>query len=324
MTRESFEKRHAPTWEAFETLVASLEPRVGGPHDADAAEFDTLYREICRHLALARRRLYGADLENRLQSLALRGHRLLYGARPAGWRALVEFAARGFPSVVRAQGSLVAVACLLFFGSLLATAAWTSVDPDHVYLLMRPEAVAQMESMYDPAAGHFAKPRAAEGNVQMFGFYVWNNVSIAFRTFAGGVLLGVGSIALLLFNGILIGAVSGHLTAIGFGVPFWSFVVTHGALELPAIALAGAAGLRLGLPLIAPGRKTRARALRDGAVDAGRIVCGVAAMLVLAAVLEAFWSASLAIPNAAKFGVGGALWVAVVVYFAIGGRRRAS
>ena len=324
MTRESFVKRHGPTWEAFENLLVSLEPGAGGPRDADASQFDALYRDVCRHLALARSRMYGAELETRLQSLALRGHRLLYGARPAGWRALVEFTARGFPALVRAQGWLVAVACLLFFGSYLATAAWTAADPEHVYAVMGTDAVAQMESMYDPSAGHFAKPRGADSNVQMFGFYVWNNVSIAFRTFAGGVLLGVGSILPLVFNGVLLGAVSGHLTAVGFGETFWSFVITHGALELPAIALAGAAGLRLGLPLVAPGRKPRSRGLGDGAADAGRLICGVAAMLVLAAVLEAFWSASLAIPNAVKFSVGGALWAAVALYFAIGGRRRAS
>ena len=324
MTRESFVTRHAPTWERFESLLASLEPGIGGSRDGDASEFDALFREICRHLALARRRLYGADLENRLQALALRGHRLLYGARPTGWRAALEFAARGFPALVRAQGRSVAVACTLFFGSYLATAAWTSADPEHVYTVMRPDAVAQMEAMYDPSAGHFAKPRGADSDVQMFGFYVWNNVSIAFRTFAGGALLGVGSIVVLLFNGVVLGAASGHLTAVGFGVPFWSFVITHGALELPAIALAGAAGLRLGLPLIAPGRKSRAAAVRDGAVDAGKIVCGVAAMLALAAVLEAFWSSSLAISNSVKFGAGGGLWVAVALYFAIGGRRRAA
>ena len=324
MTRESFVARHAPTWSAFESTLAALEVRTGDAGGADPAEFDATYREVCRHLALARKRLYGADLENRLQALALRGHRLLYGARPGNWRALLEFSARGFPRLVRAQGWLVASSCLLFFGSMLATSAWTAGDPERIYEILGADAVAQMESMYDPSAGHFAKPRGADSDVQMFGFYVWNNVSIAFRTFAGGVLLGVGSILVLVFNGVVIGAVSGHLTAIGFGTTFWSFAITHGALELPAIALAGAAGLRLGLPVLAPGRKSRARALRDGAIDAGRIVCGVAGMLALAAVLEAFWSASLAIPNGVKFGVGGSLWVAVLAYFALGGRRRAA
>ena len=323
MTRESFVKRHAPSWTAFEALLVALESPGAASRDVDTAGFDASYREICRHLALARRRLYGADLEGRLQSLAIRGHRLLYGARPGGWRAILAFAAGGFPALVRAQGRLVAAACLLFFGSLLVTASWTSADPERIFLVMRPEAVAQMEAMYDPAAGHFAKPRGADSDVQMFGFYVWNNVSIAFRTFAGGVLLGIGSVVVLLFNGVVIGATAGHLTAVGFGEPFWSFVITHGALELPAVALAGAAGLRLGLPLVAPGRKSRSLALRDGAIDAGRIVGGVTGMLVLAAVLEAFWSSSLAIPASVKFGVGGALWVVVAIYFAVGGRRGA-
>ncbi|WP_309476022.1 stage II sporulation protein M, partial [Escherichia coli] len=79
-----------------------------------------------------------------------------------------------------------------------------------------------------------------------------NNISIGLRTFAGGLLAGVGTILVLIANGVNIGAVAGHLQAIGHGDPFWRFVAGHAPLELTAIVIAGGAGLRLGLGLVAP------------------------------------------------------------------------
>src|SRR3546814_19122766 len=92
----------------------------------------------------------------------------------------------------------------------------------------------------------------------MFGLYIANNISIGFRTFAGGLLAGVGSLLVLVFNGVMLGTVAAHLQGIGHGGPFWRFVVGHAAPELSAIVVAGTAGLRLGLGLVAPGQIGRA------------------------------------------------------------------
>ena len=91
----------------------------------------------------------------------------------------------------------------------------------------------------------------------MFGFYIRHNVGIAFQCFAAGLFAGVGSLFFLAYNGALIGAVAGYLTERGLAATFFSFVVTHSAFELTAIVLSGAAGLRLGTRLLAPGRQTR-------------------------------------------------------------------
>ncbi len=109
----------------------------------------------------------------------------------------------------------------------------------------------------------------------MFGYYVMHNIGIAFQTFASGLLLGVGSAFFLVYNGLVIGAVAGHLSEIGFGQTFWSFVIAHGAFELTAIALAGAAGLQLGWALIAPRRLTRAEALKRAARKSVLLICGI-------------------------------------------------
>jgi len=97
----------------------------------------------------------------------------------------------------------------------------------------------------------------------MFGFYIWNNIRISFQAFAGGIALGLGSVFFLVYNGVHGGAVAGFLAQAGLGRQFWPFVATHSALELPALVLAGAAGLHLGWSLVAragaPGPRRCAR-----------------------------------------------------------------
>jgi uncharacterized membrane protein SpoIIM required for sporulation len=154
----------------------------------------------------------------------------------------------------------------------------------------------------------------------MFGYYIMHNIGIAFQTFASGLLFGVGSVFFLFFNGLMIGAIAGHLTQIGFGQTFWPFVIGHGAFELSAIALSGAAGLKLGWALIAPGRLTRGEALLQAARVSVQLIYGVIGFLLIAAFVEAYWS-SMTWPAAwVKYSVGSALWGLVAAYLTLAGR----
>ena len=156
----------------------------------------------------------------------------------------------------------------------------------------------------------------------MFGFYIFNNIGIGLRTFASGLLAGIGPVLAVAFNGALVGGVAAHLQGTGHGGPFWRFVVGHAAFELTAIVIAGGAGLRLSLGLLAPGRMRRVDALVDSGRRGARLCLGVFAMLVAAAFIEAFWSSIGWIPAAVKFGVAGALWLLVLAWLALGGRDR--
>ncbi|MEO0813857.1 MAG: stage II sporulation protein M, partial [Myxococcota bacterium] len=178
-----------------------------------------------------------------------------------------------------------------------------------------------LESMYDPASKHHLKPREADGDFFMFGFYIRNNVGIGFRTFAGGIFAGVGSLFFLIFNGVFFGGVFGHLYQVGFADTLTTFVIGHGSLELTAITFCAAAGLRLGWSWIAPGNHTRFDSVRIGAGRALPILYGATLMLFLAAIVEAFWSSSVLIPREVKWGVGGLGWILLCAYFVLGGRR---
>src|SRR6185437_14000118 len=123
------------------------------------------------------------------------------------------------------------------------------------------------------------------------------------------------------YNGALIGAVAGYLTERGLAATFFSFVVTHSAFELTAIVLSGAAGLRLGHSLLVPGRQTRLQSLVIAVRETIVIIYGVAALLLIAAAIEAFWSSAGWIPSPAKFSVAALCWIAVISYLALQGRR---
>ena len=316
MRQTPFEAAHSRDWDEFE---AFLEKKPA----FDAAEMPQRYRRICQSLALAADRQYSPALVDRLNRLALRGHHALYENRRRETQRVLEFVAAGFPALVRREWRLVLAASLLFFGPLVGLFAVLQVFPEFVHYLLRPEQIAGVHEMYDPASRRLGM-READTNLMMFGFYVWNNVGIGFQTFAGGLLAGVGSIWFLGSNGIVLGAVAGYLTQIGYVETFWSFVAGHSSWELIAIALSGAAGLRLGLAVIAPGRLTRKAALVAAARPAVQIMYGAALLFFVAAFVEAFWSPLTEVPFNAKLGVGMAGWALLIAYFAFAGRGRAA
>jgi uncharacterized membrane protein SpoIIM required for sporulation len=316
MRQAPFEAAHAREWDAFE---AFLEKKPA----FDAAEMPQRYRRLCQSLALAADRQYSPALVDRLNRLALRGHHLLYENRRRETQRVLEFLAAGFPALVRREWRLVLASSLLFFGPLVALAAVLQAFPEFVHYVLHPEQIAGVHEMYDPASTRLGM-READTSLMMFGFYVWNNVGIGFQTFAGGLLAGVGSIWFLGSNGVVLGAVAGYLTQIGYVETFWSFVAGHSSWELIAITLSGAAGLRLGVAVIAPGRLTRKAALVAAARPAMQIMYGAALLFFVAAFVEAFWSPLTSVAFNVKIGVGIAGWVALLAYFVFAGRGRAA
>jgi uncharacterized membrane protein SpoIIM required for sporulation len=119
----------------------------------------------------------------------------------------------------------------------------------------------------------------------------------------------------------MIGATAGYLTQLGHIETFWGFVAGHSAPELIGAVLSGAAGLKIGLALIAPGRKHRADALKEATQGAVRLLYGAAALTFSAAFIEALWSPTRALPFALKIGVGIAVWVMLLAYLLFSGRR---
>ncbi len=313
MKQAQFVADRQARWDQYRELLKALRRRRG--KDTVKADFPSQYRRLCNDLALARSRGYSLKLINQLQQWVMEGHALLYKPQASLVERIVEFFRRDFPRQVRSEWRLGALCSLLLFGPMIWLFHHIGTTPEFVYRVLSPDAIINYEQMYAQPAGN----RSADDQFFMFAFYIMNNIGVALRTFAGGLLFGVGSAVILLFNGVFIGAVAAHLSFEGYFENFWTFVIGHGAFELPAIVLAGVAGFRMGISLIIPGPYRRLEALRLGAREAVSLLYGVMAMLLLAAGLEAFWSASNA-PASVKYVVGAILWLAVFAYFLLAGR----
>jgi uncharacterized membrane protein SpoIIM required for sporulation len=327
MKQQAFEAHYGARWNEFSDWLnrrSAKRPKSDAAPAVDPMEVPARYRELCQQLALARDRQYSADLIERLSRLALAGHQTLYGARSQGLERMWQFLRAGFPRAVRREIRFVGVAAVLFFGPLLLLTFAIPQHPDFAYVVLPAEVLDSVQSMYGDGVKHLGRKREADTDVAMFGYYIFNNVRIGFQTFAGGLVFGLGAIFYLLYNGLFIGAITGHIVHSGLATNFFSFTSGHSAFELTAICLSGAAGLKIGYALVAPGRLTRGAALRAAAAEAIPLVAGVAGMLLIAAGIEAFWSPRTFLPPAVKYALGGVMWLVLLLYFAFAGRERAA
>lgn len=325
MTPLAFERQYSAEWAELERLLeATRHPPGWASLQADsgsALRLTTLYRRACGHLVLARDRSYPAHIVDRLDRLTAVAHQTIYGQRDLGVRQLANLAATAFPAAVRRNWRYVMVATLAFAVPTIVLGLLVYARPELILSVVSSERAAEFEEMYAPTAQSIGRSRDASADWVMFGFYIRNNIGVAFQCFAGGLFGGLGSLLFLAYNGAFAGALAGYLTDRGLSGTFYPFVATHSAFELTAIVVSGAAGLKIGHALLAPGRLTRTTALVHAAQEASVLVYGVTAMLVVAAAVEAFWSSARWLPATVKFTAAVVCWASVFAYFGWQGRR---
>ncbi|NNF16048.1 MAG: stage II sporulation protein M [Gammaproteobacteria bacterium] len=317
MKQNDFIATHNDFWNELEQILQT--GNINSLGKEQRRQLPHSYRRVCHHLSLAQLRNYSPALQNRLNRIALQGHQLFYARKSRFLQDAGRFFAVDFPRSVRAHKYYVLVSALVFFGPLIALLVAITNDPTIAYAVIDPETAEVYKEMYGERGT--IKDETAVG---MFGYYIWNNVSIALRTFAMGLVFGLGAIFILLFNGTYIGAVAGLLTTAGLGNNFWPFVAGHGAFELTAIVLAGASGMKIGFALLIPGLNSRRQALKNAAQAALPMIYGFVMLLILAAAIEAFWSPNAWFSNLTRYAIGVTLWVLVIAYLLFGGRGQES
>jgi uncharacterized membrane protein SpoIIM required for sporulation/uncharacterized RDD family membrane protein YckC len=285
-------------------------------------DFAARYREVAADLARAR--TYGCDegTRSRLERLAAAGHNALYREERSTWRRIWEVLARECPAAIVAARSYVLVAFLCFAAPAAAGYLLLRQDPALAaevlpeVMLRRAEAGAARQ-----AEGKRYVDVAAEDRPLMASGIISNNVRVAISCFAGGIFLGVGSLIMLGFNGLAIGASAGHFANAGLLGYLLEFILGHGLLELFAIWVAGAAGFLLGRSVVAPGDLLRADALVLSGRRAVRMVGGAAVLLVVAGLIEGFVSAGTG--GVAVRAAASALSLVFLAIYLLNGRQAA-
>jgi uncharacterized membrane protein SpoIIM required for sporulation len=298
----------------------------GGVRDLEVSDLRRLcrlYRQVTIDLSRARTLGEDPDVVRYLNLLAARAHGQVYAARPVELRPLLTFVLTGFPRLVRRHAVPLLVSAGIFLLAAIASFVAVVHQPDLAYALFDEHMVEyeniRLEKQEGEYKGNFTFSVAESPFVAVL--IIVNNVRVAMVMFALGALLCVPCILLLVYNGRMLGTLTGLVWAHGYFLDFYALVMTHGVLELTAICIAGGAGMMLGWSLIAPGRLPRKEALRRAALDAFGLLGGAALMLVVAGIIEAHVTPHF--PQTARWSVAGVSALALVLYFGFAGRQRA-
>jgi uncharacterized membrane protein SpoIIM required for sporulation len=302
------EKRR-PHWDRLSALLAQTDQLgIRNLLHEDLREMVFLYRQIASDLSALREDGSAPTLESFLNQLLGRTHNFIYSGQKNGVGAALNFLWREYPRVVRRLQPYLLASLLLFLSGALLGSLLTVARPEFMRNLLGPEMVAtiQRRQMWTQSLSSMA-PQASSA-------IMTNNLSVTFLTFASGILAGLGTIYLIGWNGVLIGVIGTACGKAHMSLSLWSFVAAHGSLEIPAIIVSGAAGLRLGKGLLFPGEYSRRYSVSLAGKDAIQLMSAVIPMLVVAGTLEGFLSPSSA-PIALKFAVGALLFSALMFWW---------
>jgi uncharacterized membrane protein SpoIIM required for sporulation len=299
-------------WQRLDTLLVQTEQSgLKSLSGDELRELGLLYRQAAQDLSAVRADRGSRTQEEYLNQLLARAHNRVYSGRKLEARQMVRFFAVEYPRLFRRMFPYVAASVTIFLAGAALGALLSFARPAFERMVLGPALVASIEEhqMWTRSLVSI-KPQASSA-------IMTNNISVGFSTFAGGMLAGLGTLYLLFWNGLELGVVATACAQARMALDLWSFIAAHGALELPSIFLAGAAGLRLGTGMLFPGIYTRRDSLKRAAAEAIRLVAGTVPLLVIAGTLEAFLSPSSA-PRAVKFLTGGVLLVGLGLWLTSG------
>jgi len=321
VTQATFVERRRAAWSELDGLLSRANRRgLRRLQPEEVEQIGRLYRAVTSDLAYANGRSYDARLTVYLNRLVARAHAYVYGgAATTGRQRVARFYAQTFPREFRRSFGYIAICTAITVAAAVVAYVLVRIHPGDAYALLPEQLIpAQIKkSLHD---SNFAFDPSS--SPLMASEIITNNVRVAILAFAGCVTLGLLTLWIIFFNGIMLGGVGALFANAGFGADYWATVAPHGVIELTAIQIAGAAGLLISAGILAPGRLRRRDAIAAAARRAGVLVGGVASMLLVAGTIEGFFS-PLRLPASDRIAVGVVTAVALIAYFGFAGRSTA-
>ncbi len=299
------------SWVQLEELFRSV--RRSGLEKLTHDELEGLaasHRRAVSDFAYARTHFPGSSAERRLRQLAFEGHRHLAARREPAVPRLKRFLRLDVPLAFRNSSGAIAVAVAIFLGAALLGAVLTTVNESVADVLVGREGV---EGLRDGKIWTDEVGKVMPGSVLSSRIFT-NNITVALLCWLGGALLGVGTLWLLVFNGLHIGAVFTIVWQYGLFDRLLAWVSAHGPLELFLIVVASAAGLELARGEIQATHEPRAVVMARHAKRSAHLALGVAPWLVLLGFVEGFVSPQMDLATSFKALIGIALLGAFLAY----------
>ena len=308
--------KREPNWQRLDSLLRQIEKKGANSLEAkEIGELGNLYRLLKADLTRARTQNLGNSLIINLQTLKNRAYKQIEiginkNSRRKECLGIIQFYRWGLPAIVQQTFPYIALSTALFLLGVLVGSFYSWQDPTFMSLIVPSSIISKVRDDGQLWTGSIAGiEQAACLKITI------NNLRISLGAVLGGITAGVFTVYIIVFNGLLIGTVATLVGQNNLAYPFWAFVFPHGSLELTAILIAGGAGLLIAKAILLPGRYRRLYAIKHHTCQAIKLVFAIVPMLIIAGIIESFFSPNPNIPNPIKYLTGIALFLLLIIYF---------
>lgn len=303
-----FIKQNRSDWERLEELIVQLKKK---KKYNEIEEFQQTYQKVARQLSYSQTYFPNDEVTFYLNELLAKAHNILYQSQQSSWKQIHHFFSSKFVGLLIEQWKAVVIAMLLFFFGGLASFVAVIDNPEYIFGILPEEMVQGVEP---ETLGE--EPQEVDASM-MSAQIMTNNIRVAILAFAGGITFGILTVYVLIYNGILIGALAGLFWNYSNSYSFWAYIVPHGVIELLAIFIAGGAGLLMGYKLFVPGSYARGYQLKAQTLRSVQLLLGTIPLFVIAGIIEGFITPA-DISLEMKYAVAIITAIGLVAYMVIG------
>ncbi|GAB2565768.1 stage II sporulation protein M [Gracilibacillus alcaliphilus] len=308
MRLNQFIKQNRGDWQYLEQLILQL-PKKKKADTID--EFQQAYQKVARQLSYSQTYFPNEDITRYLNELVGKAHNTLYQSQHSSWKQAYHFFSSKFIGLLLEQWKAVLIAMLLFLFGGLASFFAVIENPSYIYGIL-PEEMAQS---IDPVS---LGQEPAEVNAPLMSVEILtNNIQVAILAFAGGITLGILTVYVLIYNGVIVGAIAGLFWNYSNSYVFWAYIVPHGVIELLAIFIAGGAGLLMGYKIFVPGIYSRGYQLKKQTIRSVKLLIGTIPLFIIAGIIEGYITPSN-LSLEMKYAVAAITAIALAAYMIIG------
>lgn len=311
MDIKQFVKQHREEWKELENLVTLLNKRKSNITGSNINQFNRLYQKAAQNLSYSQTFFPNEEVTQYLNGLVSKSHNLLYKDQVSSLKQIRYFFSTKFIGLLLEQWKFIIAAMILFIIGALGSFISVAHDPLHLYSILP----ADISQAVDP--NQLGSSDGAVDSPLMSASIMTNNIQVAILAFAGGVTFGLLTVYLLIYNGMIIGALAALFWHYDKSYDFWAYIVPHGMIELTAIFIAGGAGLLMGYKLFVPGHYSRGYQLKRQAKRSVQLLLGTIPLFVIAGLIEGFITPA-AISLEAKYFVAFLTVIGLIFYLIIG------
>ncbi len=309
MKEERFIEKNLPVWQSIEAYNQKLKNSgLASLPTADIREYTSLYRLLGIHKAYAQTHYPQSQTTYYLNQLMGISHNHIYVREQSAASDVWGYFSRSFPAQVRAYKRYILLALGVFLAGAVFCAIMTTLDEAYLHLFLPKEQLQNID--FTTTARDVDYPVISAQ-------IMTNNIKVSFLSLVWGFLGGLGTLYVLFQNGALLGALTNYVIMSGANAAnYWALILPHGFIELAAIFISGGAGLIIGKSILIPGQRTRRESLVLGGREAAALVPGVVVMLIIAGLIEGFFT-PLNLSAFVKLLFAGGTFLALLLYFGL-------